>query len=156
MQYWPWLHLPLIYNNSPYQHVCQGQHLDDMPKLGDDHQSINRSAYYDHATYNTACKSYQTHHYTFAFISWNITISKDTLKPSNETLEWNLKSHEISANSDVWRLTKEVLARFLGGNFEKNELDLERSGMTDSMAEVDGSFFWWQFGLDAHNIYIYV
>ena len=51
-----------------------------------------------------------------------------------------LKSHEISANSDVWRLTKEVLARFLGGNFEKNELDLERSGMTDSMAEVDGSF----------------
>ena len=119
MQYWPWLHLPLIYNNSPYQHVCQGQHLDDMPKLGDDHQSINRSAYYDHATYNTACKSYQTHHYTFAFISWNITISKDTLKPSNETLEWNLKSHEISATSDVWRLTKEVLARFLGGNFEK-------------------------------------
>jgi hypothetical protein len=33
------------------------------------------------------------------------------------------------------------LARFLGGNFEKNELDLERSGMTDSMAEVDSRFF---------------
>lgn len=32
----------------------------------------------------------------------------------------------------------QVLARFLGGNFEKNELDLERSGMTDSMAEAVG------------------
>ena len=29
------------------------------------------------------------------------------------------------------------MARFLGGNFDKKELDLERSGITDSMAQVE-------------------
>lgn len=32
----------------------------------------------------------------------------------------------------------QVLARFLGGNFDKKELDLERSGITDSMAQALG------------------